>query len=108
MRQSNKSIQAKAANIIKGDNYSSKPINFEDISVEIFIKFLFATVINNTKYYNLFHINIGVGQYRSTLKELFNVGKVEIQSELERDISNKFKFLFVGIQWRKVKNVGGW
>ena len=50
--QNNKSVHSKSVNIIKGANDSSKPINFEDLSVEIFIKFLFVMTRKKIKEYN--------------------------------------------------------
>ena len=64
--------------------------------MEIFVKFLFAMARQNTTDGNKFLSKSGCGSYRSSLKELYRVCKVQILPEFEAELSTKFKGLLRG------------
>jgi len=95
-KEKNVAVEKKALAIIKGASAGCQPIIFENLTVEIFVKFLFAMARQNTTDGNKFLSKSGCGSYRSSLKELYRVCKVQMLPEFEAELSTKFKGLLRG------------
>lgn len=103
----NNAMNKKALQLIQEANSLRIPIKLEQVTVELFIHFLFAMARKNCKGDQKYLSKSGSGNYRSAFKDLYRqCGDKKVPSEFEDALSTKLKGYLRGHQQEKEKNGG--
>ena len=82
VKHNNKDVIYSAMQLIKSANCTSQPINFEAVTDNVFVKFLFGMARNNTDG-NKYLSKSGCGYYRSNFKDLYRQCQVSVPQAFE-------------------------
>ena len=92
VKHNNKAVISRALQLIKSTNCTSQPINFEAVTDNFFVNFLFGMAINNIDGNNYLSKS-GCGSYRSAFKDLYRQCKVSVPQAFEAALTKAFKGL---------------
>ena len=103
VKHNNKAVISWALQLIKSANSTSQPINFEAVTNNFFVEFLFGMARNNTDG-NKYLSKSGCGSYRSAFKYLYPQYQVSVPQYLEAALTKAFKgFLRAHSQEKEAK-----
>ncbi len=102
-KKKGKKLRDKALKFIKKGSEDFHPINFENMTVQKFVHFLFSRVDSTG---SKFLSKSGYGGYRSALKEMYMQCKVKQSEEFQEELSSIFKCLNRSYQEEKDKKGG--
>ena len=90
----NSAVIKRAFELVREANEEKQPILLSDITVKMFVNFLFAMGRNNTDGDQKFMSKSGCGSYRSALKDMYRqCGNIPIDDKFEKELSTKLKGL---------------